>query len=213
MFKTFLFSNFKFSNVSGKLGGFSGGFNSSTIGNYFINYADYCKQKCINYENKIDDMNKKSKANFLLVTNRQKEISEQSDWILIKNEAKKTSSIQTTFIFKEENLALEFISLVKEKCDEIDHHPSWTYEANSLTYKYTVTVNLTSHFAQNNVTEKDYELAAYLSYEYERMKVFMFKGELRKMIHLSAFVGFTLFLYSYGLSKYKNSDIRDISRF
>jgi hypothetical protein len=55
---------------------------------------------------------------------------------------------------------VNFINLVKDKCDQIDHHPEWSVHDNQLDVK------LTSHYLGNKVGDKDWELAAYMSQYY-----------------------------------------------
>ena len=56
---------------------------------------------------------------------------------------------------------MKFLEATRSKCNEIDHHPEWSINNN------TVEVKLTSHFKNNNVSEKDYELACNFSLQYE----------------------------------------------
>lgn len=206
MFKTFFNSKFKFANeIVGNFSNFSGTFNSANIGNLLINHPSYLKSKDVNYQNNLKSINDKANKNFASVVERTKEIISDTNWKLIKNEKNNTSSIENRFIFNEENHALEFISLIKEKCDELDHHPSWTYTCNHIKREYVLTINLTSHFANNNVTDKDYELAAYLTYEYEKGQKFYFNNKMRKMIILSSNVLFTMFIYSYAKLRYEKA--------
>jgi hypothetical protein len=51
---------------------------------------------------------------------------------------------------------------VRAICNEMDHHPEWTLNNNTLEVK------LTSHFIKNNVSETDYALAAEFSETYDR---------------------------------------------
>jgi hypothetical protein len=53
------------------------------------------------------------------------------------------------------------MNAVRNKCDEIDHHPEWQLKDNVLR------VRLTSHFKGNNLSPKDYELAAIMNRIYE----------------------------------------------
>ena len=58
---------------------------------------------------------------------------------------------------------------MKDKCDELDHHPQWSLTSNHSKNTYTLKIVLTSHFAKNNITGKDYELGAFLSEEFNRL--------------------------------------------
>lgn len=205
MYKSFLNSKFKFLNFASS-GLSMVSLNSTNIGNYFINYPQY--QKSVNSLSKEAFKHEENTQikNFLLVEKRYKEIAEQTNWKLSSNASNNTSSIENTFIFTEEKYALEFISSMKDKCDDIDHHPSWTFT--STNNSYSINVNLTSHFAKNNVTEKDYELAAYMSYEYEKLTKLCKNSRFRTLISLSSTLLFFMFIFSYGFSKYNNEKKR-----
>mmetsp|Transcript_27031 Transcript_27031/g.28065 ORF Transcript_27031/g.28065 Transcript_27031/m.28065 type:complete len:229 (-) Transcript_27031:68-754(-) len=207
MFKTFLNSKFKFANeIICSLGNNTGtGFNSSTIGNILINHPQYFKSQQDKYKKTTEILNEKRNRNFDNVSDREKEITLESDWTLNKNEEENTSSIERKFVFRQESHALEFISVVKDKCDEIDHHPSWTFTSDHAIREYTIRVNLTSHFNENNVSEKDYELAAYLTYEYERLNTFVFKSYFSKCAQLGTGLLFAFFIYSYAKKRYEKS--------
>lgn len=207
MFKTFLNSKFKFSNeLFSNLGNnFGGNFNSASIGNLLINYPNYAKIQNENSQAKIKQDNEKSKRNYLSVTNTEKQVVKNSNWRLSENKENNTSELLTEFTFNDESIALDFISLVKDKCDEIDHHPSWTYKANHKTRTFTLKINLTSHFAKNNVTEKDYELAAYLTSEYHKLNQFYFDQKFRMLMSTTATIVFFFIFYSYTMKKYKNA--------
>lgn len=47
------------------------------------------------------------------------------------------------------------------RCNELDHHPEWIVNNNVVNVKFT------SHFKNNNVSEKDYELASIFSVQYD----------------------------------------------
>jgi pterin-4a-carbinolamine dehydratase len=206
MFKTFFHSKFRFSNeLVYNFSSFTGSFNSANIGNLLMNHPSYLQNKDITYQNNLKILNEKANRNFASVIERTKEIVLETKWKLTKNEHTNTSSIDNRFVFRAENHALEFISLVKEKCDELDHHPSWTYTCDNIKQEYVLAISLTSHFANNNVTDKDYELAAYLTYEYEKGQTFYFNNKLRKMVVLSFNVLFTLFIYSYVKGRYEKA--------
>jgi 4a-hydroxytetrahydrobiopterin dehydratase len=73
-----------------------------------------------------------------------------------------TSNLLRELTFKNKEESLSFMNSLKEKIDELDHHPEWTLNDNTLTIK------LTSHSNKNNVSPKDYELAAFISQKYEQ---------------------------------------------
>lgn len=77
------------------------------------------------------------------------------------------------------------MNIVKTKCDELDHHPDWSLNNNTLTVK------LTTHDNGNNVTHKDWELAAFMSQVYEEGS---YKYDKTKMCYLKYLTGLGLFL-------------------
>lgn len=203
MFKAFFAGKFKL--VNGFVSPFTGmsSAGSLSIGNYIINYPQYVQMKEEGYKQKFiaqtENAIKHSKA---IAENQRDYIS--STWTFLKDESQNTSSIERTFEFKEEYLALEFISLVKEKCDALDHHPFWTFSADHQNKKYSLKINLTSHFAQNNVTENDYDVASYLTYEYERLTQ-IYRGRcFRGMLSLSLTTILSLIIIKTIVNKYKN---------
>lgn len=209
MFRTFFHSKFKFANeMVCNFSSFTGSFNSANIGNLLMNHPSYLNNKDINYQNSVKTLNEKANRNFASVVQRSKEIVLETKWKYTKNEQNNTSSIENRFVFSAESHALEFISLVKEKCDELDHHPSWTYTCDNIKQEFVLTINLTSHFANNNVTDRDFELAAYLTYEYEKGQTFYFNTKMRKMIVISFNVLFALFIFSYVKGRYEKAGRR-----
>ena len=67
---------------------------------------------------------------------------------------------------------------MKDKSSELDHHPEWNIKNN------LVNVKLTSHFMGNNVSEKDYELAANFSVAYDKCH-----GLFNNQAYLSYLIG------------------------
>jgi hypothetical protein len=55
------------------------------------------------------------------------------------------------------------------------------------------------------VTDKDYELAAYLTYEYEKGQTFYFNNRMRKMVVLSFNVLSALLIYTYVKGRYEKA--------
>lgn len=78
-----------------------------------------------------------------------------------KFQTKNSSHLHREFTFRSNKEAVKFIEALRTKCNELDHHPEWTLINNS------VQVKLTSHFKNNNVSAKDYELASLFSVQYE----------------------------------------------
>jgi pterin-4a-carbinolamine dehydratase len=113
--------------------------------------------------------NQKYLNDLAAIQNNQKEIA-MRDWALNENKEQKTSALQREFNFDSRDDALNFMNVVKGKFDELDHHPEWVLNQNN-----GVSLRLTSHFNNNNVTPKDYELAAYLSQQYEQRGAYWIK--------------------------------------
>lgn len=72
-------------------------------------------------------------------------------------------SISYTFKFQTQDHAHFFMNEVSRFCSKTDHHPEWRYNNSK-----ELTVNLTSHFANNKVTVSDYELAQEMSRVYKK---------------------------------------------
>lgn len=135
-----------------------------------------------------------------------KDYVNQNAWSLIKSEH--NSSIDKDFTFDSVDSANEFINNMKEKCDELDHHPCWTFRVNHNTNKHLLNINLTSHFANNNVTDKDYELASYLTREYESMNKRSFYRKYKSIIDASLSIATAYLFFCVGMQFYKNSGRR-----
>ena len=57
--------------------------------------------------------------------------------MIIQNNVNNTSYLHRTFTFNN-NDAINFINIIKEKCDEINHHPEWNLSNNNLELVYFV---------------------------------------------------------------------------
>ena len=69
----------------------------------------------------------------------------------------KDNSLRATFEFKDFVEAFAFMSKVALIAEKMDHHPNWSNVYNK------VEITLTTHDADNTVTEKDRKLAAAIS--------------------------------------------------
>ncbi len=69
----------------------------------------------------------------------------------------KDNSLQASFEFKDFVDAFAFMSKVALIAEKMDHHPNWSNVYNK------VEITLTTHDADNTVTEKDRKLAAAIS--------------------------------------------------
>ena len=73
--------------------------------------------------------------------------------------------LERTFVFKDFMQAFAFMTEVAFNAEKQNHHPNWTNEYNKVTFK------LTTHDADNKVTEKDKKLAASIDSVYAQFKV------------------------------------------
>ena len=72
---------------------------------------------------------------------------------LIKMWIEKNNKLVRTFEFRDFQEAFGFMTRVAFIAEKIDHHPTWSNTYNS------VHIELTTHSADNTITEKDRELA------------------------------------------------------
>jgi 4a-hydroxytetrahydrobiopterin dehydratase len=126
------------------------------------NYPQYINLRFSNYESKWKMHNHKAFQDLKAIHENQKHIAEKT-WKLEENSYNHTSSLHREFTFNSTSSAITYMNIVKEKFDEVNHHPEWTLD----NVNNKLSVNLTSHYAKNNVTVKDYELAAFMNYQYE----------------------------------------------
>lgn len=201
MFKSFFSSSFSFKNglIIPFLKPIS--FNSTYIGNLIINYPSARKNQLESIISKYETVNLKHVQNLNDVTENEKEIITSNKWRLVSSNESKNSSLKQEFSFGSKEKALEFISIVKNRCDEIDHHPLWIIQKNSQN-GYDLNVDLTSHFANNNVTKMDIYLAAYFSYNYDYIGIIKTRCE-RKMFAYVLSIIFVYFIYSFSSKKYR----------
>ena len=69
----------------------------------------------------------------------------------------KDNCLSATFTFANFTQAFAFMTEVAFAAEAANHHPNWSNVYN------TVKIDLTTHDADNTVTEKDYELAKKIS--------------------------------------------------
>ncbi len=167
---------------------------------YILNYPSYCAKRDATLTSKFEKDNLKYIFDMQEINNNYKRISLQT-W-QAQEEAGK-SSLQRELHFASRSEALNFLNVIKNKCDEIDHHPEWSVQDENLHIK------LTSHFLKNNISEKDYELAAFISQKYEDKAYFNFIFNRRNQTWLSnsaalAFALFTFYALSYMITLYQN---------
>lgn len=201
MFKSFFSSSFSFKNglIIPFLKPIS--FNSSYIGNIIINYPSARQTQLESILSKYEKVNLKHVQNLNDVTENEKKIIISQNWRLVNSNENRNSSLKRDFSFISKEKALEFMSIVKDKCDEIDHHPLWVIQKNSQN-GYDLNVDLTSHFANNNVTKMDVYLAAYLTYNYDYICLIRTKCERKMFAYLLSFL-FVCYIYGFSSKKYR----------
>jgi pterin-4a-carbinolamine dehydratase len=136
--------------------------------NSIFNYSEYIKQKDRYYEEKWHRDNIHALKDIKEIQNEQRRIAEK-DWTLHEDQAPHKSYLSRDLKFSSAKETIVFLNLIKNYCDEIDHHPEWTLQDKNLHIK------LTSHFVNNNVSPKDYDLAAFISQKYEERNYNNFK--------------------------------------
>jgi pterin-4a-carbinolamine dehydratase len=130
--------------------------------NYIINYPQYMKDKDSYLEEKWNRHNEEYKEDLRAIRDTEKEYALRK-WSTFKDEHSNTSALMREFTFKENQHMLQFVNQIKNKCDELDHHPEWAMGVDNI-----LKVRLTSHFRKNNISERDYQLAAHMSSIYEK---------------------------------------------
>lgn len=136
------------------------------LGNYLFYYGLFKEQQLKSYEHKFNSENERYQQDYSKIINNQKAYAKQ-DWSLIKNSDDSTSFLLRDFQFKGHESLLAFMNKIKPICDELDHHPEWGTDGNTLK------IRLTSHFNQNKVSPMDYELAAMISREYSTLNNYL----------------------------------------
>lgn len=76
----------------------------------------------------------------------------------------KNNQLQKTFIFEDFKEAFAFMTQVAFVAEKMNHHPEWT------NVYHTVHFFLSTHDAQNTVTQKDQLLAEKIDQIYHKMK-------------------------------------------
>jgi pterin-4a-carbinolamine dehydratase len=155
--------------------------------NFVFNYPEYLKEKDRENEENYNKDNIRALKDIKEIQNEQKRIAEK-EWSLNEDASLKQSFLTRDFKFSSSKESLVFVNLIKNYCDEIDHHPEWTLNEKNLHIK------LTSHFVNNNVSPKDYELAAFISQRYEERSYNNFKYNScnQTMLRNAAAVGISI---------------------
>ncbi len=137
---------------------------SQSIGNAIINYPAFRENTLTKIKAKYEKENLRQINEDKKTLDNEKAYIIQEKWSFHSTNEGKNSSIERIFNFSSNYRAQEFINYVKDKCDEIDHHPCWTISNHNN--ETLLKINLTSHFAGNNITNMDIHLAAYMTYHY-----------------------------------------------
>ena len=103
-------------------------------------------------------------------------------------------SFTKTFEFESFEQGQAFVQAVGKYAEIKDHHPEWT----CLNGGKSISVKLTSHFANNKVTLFDFEMAEHMNQVYNDTQGFkMFpRFQERQIVNLCIGVGTFVFLYS-----------------
>jgi pterin-4a-carbinolamine dehydratase len=115
----------------------------------------------------IELRNNKAHKDIHIIENHHKDLSTQSWTKKIDNDR---SYLIRNLTFSTREEAFIFMNIIKEKCEELDHHPEWVLKSNN-----SLEISLTSHTHKNNVSEKDYNLAAEINREFENSKNYWVK--------------------------------------
>lgn len=155
--------------------------------NFVLNYPEYVNQKDRKYQEKFQRDNIRALKDIQEIQTEQKNIAEK-DWRLDEDHSLKNSFLSRDLKFSSAKESLVFFNLIKNYCDEIDHHPEWTVQEKNIHIK------LTSHYLNNNVSPKDYELAAFISRKYEERNFNNFKYNScnQTMLRNAAAVGISI---------------------
>ena len=73
------------------------------------------------------------------------------------------NALHKTYVFETFEMALAFMQAGAIVIGKLNHHPEWTNIYNKVICK------LTTHDSGNTITDLDYQLAALLDKEFERM--------------------------------------------
>lgn len=135
--------------------------------NKIPDHLEVTRQFTADLQKKHDDYNKWAIAEYdTMISNRLANIIDSGsvkDWELADDH----SYLRKTFDFPTPDHAHFFVNEVSKFCTATDHHPEWKMNASR-----SISVNLTSHFAGNKVSLKDYELAQKMNEVFKSTKSF-----------------------------------------
>jgi pterin-4a-carbinolamine dehydratase len=167
---------------------------------YFFNYPIFEKERDSHLAEKFKQDNQNYTRDMKAIEEYKKKIVIQ-DW---KINEEKINYILSAHLYRELSFdnrehALIFMNIIKDKCEEIDHHPEWSLGTDNV-----LRVRLTSHYLNNNLSPKDYELAAFISQKYEEKGDYNFKYNktVQRLVSYSfsgvvALLSFAVFYYTY----------------
>jgi pterin-4a-carbinolamine dehydratase len=171
---------------------------------YLFKYPIFEQQRDSHLQKKYDHDNANYNRDIQSIQEFTKEIARR-DW------KEHDSYLSRELSFDNREHALIFMNIVKEKCDEIDHHPEWML-ANDNVLK----IRLTSHFRDNNLSPKDWELAAYITTKYNEKGDYNFKYNktIQRLASYSfsgvvCLLSFAVFYYTYTNFKRRNTTAND----
>ena len=178
-----------------------------TMSNYFINYPLYCSERENRIASNFEKQNLQYYYDLQEIKNTQKKIASK-DRKFIESSDRSYLTRQLQFNSREE--CVQFINVIKNNLNELDHHPEWNIEDKILN------INLTSHFLKNKVSDLDWQVAALISQKYDDrfFNKYALNQKSQTLISYSAgllFVLFSLYCVSkfYYLQKNYNISSRD----
>jgi len=176
--------------------------------NFFFKYPVFEKQRDSILPDKYNQDNENYLRDIQTIQEYTKQIAIQ-EWKVHEDQSnnKTVSSLNRELSFDNREHALIFMNIIKEKCEEIDHHPEWSLGIDNI-----LKIRLTSHFLNNNISPKDYELAAFISNKYQEKSDYNLKYNktTQRLVSYSfsgvvALLSFALFYYTYTNLKRRNT--------
>lgn len=171
---------------------------------YLFKYPIFEQQRDSHLEKKYNVDNANYMRDIQAIQEFTKEVARR-DW------KENDSYLTRELSFDNRDHALIFMNIVKEKCEEIDHHPEWSLGTDNI-----LKIRLTSHFIGNNISPKDWELAAYISTKYNEKGDYNIKYNRTTQRSVSysfsgvvALLSFALFYYTYINFKRRNTTPND----
>lgn len=177
--------------------------NPRPLCNYLFNYPQYEKDMDSKLPSYWEKDNKEYQKDFESIRSQQMSYALKTNWVESVNKEDNTSCLMRQFKFINNQSLSQFVNSMKEKCDELDHHPEWAISPNNV-----LQVKLTSHFKKNNISTKDYQLAAEMSLVYESVEnnLLMTYPQYRKIVSFAFGAAVAILLTSVAAYWYHTSN-------